>query len=170
MNWNSGCAECHNTRLRKNYDEATDNYVTTKAEVGVGCEACHGLLRAHVEWSKARPDSKRKDPNLRALSGGGALDVCGSCHSRQDNLTGDFTPGDSFFDHYSLEILDSAERWYPDGQVRDEDYESASFLSSRMYDRGVRCLDCHNAHSAKILLPGNDLGMRCHNGGLPMRR
>ena len=28
MNWNSMCAACHNTRLRKNYDEATDTYHT----------------------------------------------------------------------------------------------------------------------------------------------
>jgi hypothetical protein len=25
MNWNSRCADCHNTGLRKNYDEATDS-------------------------------------------------------------------------------------------------------------------------------------------------
>ena len=29
MNWNSMCAACHNTRLRKNYDAATDTYHTT---------------------------------------------------------------------------------------------------------------------------------------------
>ena len=31
MNWNSRCAACHNTGLRKNYDEATDTYHTTMA-------------------------------------------------------------------------------------------------------------------------------------------
>ena len=33
MNWNSMCAECHNTRLHKNYDAATDSYHTTMAEM-----------------------------------------------------------------------------------------------------------------------------------------
>ena len=47
MNWNSFCAECHNTRLHENYDAATDSYQTTMAEMGVGCEACHGPLKAH---------------------------------------------------------------------------------------------------------------------------
>lgn len=42
MNWNSFCAECHNTRLHKNYDSATDSYHTTMAEMAIGCEACHG--------------------------------------------------------------------------------------------------------------------------------
>ena len=33
MNWNSMCAECHNTRVRKNYDAVTDSYHTTM-EIG----------------------------------------------------------------------------------------------------------------------------------------
>ena len=47
MNWNSMCAACHNTRVLKNYDAATDTYHTTMAERAVGCEACHGPLKAH---------------------------------------------------------------------------------------------------------------------------
>ncbi len=48
MNWNSMCAACHNTRVLKNYDAATDTYHTTMAERAVGCEACHGPLKAHT--------------------------------------------------------------------------------------------------------------------------
>ena len=33
MNWNSMCASCHNTRLRKNYDAKTDTYATAMAEM-----------------------------------------------------------------------------------------------------------------------------------------
>ena len=50
MNWNDMCAGCHNTRLRKNYEPASDTYRTTMAEMSVGCEACHGPLRAHNDW------------------------------------------------------------------------------------------------------------------------
>lgn len=164
MNWNSRCAECHNTRLRKHYGPATDSYRTTMAEVGVGCEACHGPLKAHVEWRKAHPTGAVKDPTIPGFTPAQKMDTCGSCHARQDNLTGEFQPGDSFFDHYALQILDSAQRWYPDGQVHDEDYEFTSFLSSKMHESGVTCLDCHNPHSAKRRLSGNDLCMRCHNG------
>ncbi len=164
MNWNSQCAACHNTHLHKNYDEATDTYHTTMAETGVGCEACHGPLRAHVEWRKTHPGAKLKDSTIAPLSSAQTLDNCGSCHARADDLTGAFQPGNSLFDHYSLQILDSAQRWYPDGQVHDEDYEYASFLSSKMHESGVTCMDCHNAHSMKLRLAGNDLCMRCHNG------
>jgi hypothetical protein len=79
-------------------------------------------------------------------------------------MTGNFSPGQSFFDEYQLQILDESDTWYADGQVHGEDYEFASFLSSKMSQRGVICLDCHNPHSGKTILTGNDLCMRCHGG------
>ncbi len=167
MNWNSQCAECHNTDLKKNYDAATDSYHPTMAEISVGCEACHGPLKAHVEWQKAHPNTTLHDYTVKRFSAAQTLDTCGSCHSRNTDLTGDFKPGDSFYDHYSLETLDDAHRWYPDGQVKDEDYEFVSFLSSKMHQDGVTCLDCHNPHTSKNTLQGNDLCMRCHTGGFP---
>jgi hypothetical protein len=74
MNWNSRCAACHNTGLRKNYDEATDTYHTTMAEAGVGCEACHGPLTKHVEWRKAEREKagggRKSPPGDRERAGG----------------------------------------------------------------------------------------------------
>ncbi len=164
MNWNSMCAACHNTRLRKNYDERTDTYHTTAAERSVGCEACHGPMKDHSRFRQAYADKKWKDPTIRPMPALQAQGTCGSCHSRRYELTGDFQPGDSYFDHYSLTIVDATETYYPDGQVHDEDYEFASFLSSRMRKSQIRCLDCHNPHSMKTILPGNALCLRCHNG------
>ena len=168
MNWNAMCASCHNTRLHKNYDEATDSYHTDMAEMSVGCEACHGPARAHNDWQRQFGKSGKKDPTLPKLSRGQVLDYCGSCHARRTELTGDFKPGDSFFDHHDLTIADHTDTYYPDGQVRDEDYEFASFLSSRMHTNQVHvyCLDCHNPHSMKTILPGNFLCLRCHNGSV----
>jgi tetratricopeptide (TPR) repeat protein len=167
MNWNSMCAACHNTRLRKNYDEATDTYHTTSAEMTVGCEACHGPMKDHVLWRQRQPDPKLQDPTIKPLNPYQILHTCASCHSRRLELTGDFRPGDAYFDHYALTIVDETDIYYPDGQVMGENYEFASFLSSRMHQAGVRCLDCHNPHSLERILPGNDLCMRCHNGGYP---
>jgi tetratricopeptide (TPR) repeat protein len=165
MNWNFMCASCHNTRLRRNYDETTDTYHTTMAEMSVGCEACHGPLKAHNEWQNKFGSSGKNDPTLTKLSKRQVLDNCGFCHARRTELTGDFKPGNDFFDQFDLTIVDHTERYYPDGQVRDEDYEYSSFLGSRMHLRGVYCLDCHNPHSMKTLLPGNWLCLRCHSGG-----
>lgn len=167
MNWNSMCAACHNTRLRKNYDAATDSYHTAMAERTVGCEACHGPMKDHAQFRQDYPNKKLKDPTIRAMSAFQVQGTCGSCHSRRYELTGDFKPGDSYFDHYSLTIVDQTETYYPDGQVHDEDYEFASFLSSRMRKGQIRCLDCHHPHSMKLILPGNQLCLRCHNGSYP---
>jgi predicted CXXCH cytochrome family protein len=164
MNWNSQCAACHNTRLLKNYDPATDTYHTTMAEMSVGCEACHGPSRPHVEWQRGHGKSGRKDPTLAPLTPRQILDTCGACHARRSELTGDFKPGEDFLDHFELAMVDGTDLYYPDGQVHEEDYEYASFLSSRMHASGVACTDCHQPHSAKTRLPGNFLCLRCHNG------
>lgn len=164
MNWNDMCAGCHNTRVRKNYDPASDSYHTTMAAMTVGCEACHGPLRAHNEWQSRFGKSGRKDPTIPKLDRGRVLDYCGFCHARRSELTGDFKPGDDFQDQHELTIVDGTEAYHADGQIHDEDYEYASFISSRMHFRGVYCMDCHNPHTAKTTLPGNFLCMRCHNG------
>jgi tetratricopeptide (TPR) repeat protein len=165
MNWNYMCASCHNTRLRRHYNEASDSYQTSMAERSVGCEACHGPLRRHNEWQKAFGKSGQKDPTLPKLTKMQVLDNCGTCHARRTELTGEFVPGDLFLDHFDLVLVDRTERYYPDGQVHDEDYEYGSFLGSRMAGRGVVCVDCHNPHSMKTMLPGNWLCLRCHVGG-----
>ena len=164
MNWNSMCAECHNTRLRKNYDEKTDSYHTTMDEMGVGCAACHAGMAQHDAWQTAHKGSKETDPTLSPPTPIRVLGYCGSCHARREDMTGNFMPGDSFFDHYQLQILDDSDTWYADGQVHSEDYEFAAFMGSKMRQRDVTCVDCHNAHSMKTLFPGNDLCMRCHIG------
>jgi tetratricopeptide (TPR) repeat protein len=165
MNWNSRCADCHNTRLHKNYEESTDSYHTVMVEAGVGCASCHPSMSEHVIWQRANRGKGLKDPALVKLNSVQVLEICGSCHSRREEIIGNFTPGDSFFDHYQLEILDESDQWYADGQVHGEDYEFASFLGSKMMGRGVTCLDCHNPNSVKTNLPGNSMCMRCHSGG-----
>ncbi len=167
MNWNSMCATCHNTRLRKNYDAPTDTFHTTMAEPSVGCEACHGPLAAHNAWQAKYGKSGQPDPTLTKPSRAQVVDTCGVCHALRSDLTGDFQPGDAFTDHCELLKVDASERYYADGQIRGEDYEFGSFLSSRMHLRGVNCLDCHNPHSSQTRLPGNWLCLRCHAIGSP---
>jgi tetratricopeptide (TPR) repeat protein len=189
MNWNQMCAACHNTRVRKNFKPKSDTYATAMAERGVSCEACHGPMKAHVEWQKKNPApgynpehagqntgtntasprkiARSKDPTLRPMTRDQTLATCGTCHARRGELTGDFKPGDNFFDHFTLTIPDDTDLFYPDGQVREEDYEFTSFLSSKMYVAGVRCLDCHQPHTSKTILADNALCLRCHTPPIP---
>ena len=167
MVWNQMCATCHNTRLRKNYDAAADSYHTTMAEMSVSCESCHGPMKAHNEWQKTNRGVKG-DPTLTKWTRDQHTENCAGCHARRGEITGDFVPGESFWDHYHLTTTDQGDTYFPDGQIRDENYEFSSFLSSRMHNAGVRCMDCHDMHSMKTILPGNQLCMRCHTqGGFP---
>jgi predicted CXXCH cytochrome family protein len=161
MTWNAMCAVCHNTRVRKNYDFASDTYSTTMAEAGVACEQCHGPMGDHNAWQSKHP-KQSGDPTVRRVNREQMFSVCGTCHSRRAELTGDFKPGDSYFDHYSLTIPDETELFYADGQIREEDYEFTSFLGSKMSAAGVRCGDCHEPHSSKTRVAGNLLCMSCH--------
>ena len=165
MNWNSMCAACHNTRVQKNHDAATDTYLTTMVEHGVGCESCHGPMKAHNDWQRAHKDSGQKDPTLVKLTREQYFSVCAGCHSRRGELTGDPVPGDDFFDHHLLTIVDDGDTFFPDGQIRDEDYEVTALMGSRMFHKGVRCMDCHDAHTMKTKLPGNFLCLSCHGPG-----
>lgn len=67
QNWNSMCADCHSTRLRKGYDLETDTYETTWSEIDVSCEACHGPGREHLAWAEGYqanpPDPLDEDPD-----------------------------------------------------------------------------------------------------------
>ena len=167
MVWNQMCATCHNTRLRKNYDAPTDSYKTTMAEMSVSCESCHGPMKTHNEWQHANRGIKG-DPTLVKWSRDQHTENCAGCHARRGEITGDFVPGESFWDHHQLTITDQTDTFYPDGQIHDENYEFSSFFSSRMHNAGVRCMDCHDMHSMKTILPGNQLCMRCHTqGGFP---
>jgi tetratricopeptide (TPR) repeat protein len=168
MNWNAMCAACHNTRLRKNYDPQTNSYHTKMAEMSVGCESCHGPMKDHVQWHKNPPPGVAKgakDPTIKRQTRDQMLETCAACHARRSEISGDLVPGESFYDHFSLTVTDGSDTYHPDGQVRDENYEFASFLSSRMGHVGIRCVDCHEPHTGKRLIPGNLLCMRCHGGG-----
>jgi len=163
MNWNNMCGTCHNTRFRKNYVEPSDTYNTKMAEMGVGCEACHGPMADHNAWQAQHPN-KTGDPTVRKIKREEMFSVCAQCHSRRAELTGNFQPGDNFFDHHHLTLPDETDLFYPDGQIRDEDYEVTAFLGSKMQAAGVRCVDCHEPHSMKVRVPGNYMCYVCHVG------
>ncbi len=187
QNWNMMCAECHSTNLRKRYDAATDTYKTTYNEINVSCEACHGAGSKHVEWARrTRPPYKAgTDMGLevglssnwatawqltagesrwpvRAKAAEPAVsNVCAACHARRSTLKEGPAAGSSLEDSYRLSML-TEPLYHADGQQRDEVYVWGSFLQSRMHQKGVTCMDCHEPHSLKTRYEGNALCARCH--------
>jgi len=172
-NFNARCAECHATGYEKRYQPRERRYQSRQAEIGVGCEACHGPGEAHRDWAKApaRFDSglwNEVDPNGLTLgfSAGAPEDEiqqCAACHARRESL-GDPSPrpGSAFHDAYRLSTLREG-LYYPDGQIQGEVYVYGSFLQSAMYRKGVRCSNCHDPHSGSLRQAGNAICTQCHN-------
>lgn len=158
FNWNTMCADCHSTAVKKGYDPVSKRYDTTFSEVTVGCEACHGPASAHV----ANPTDTALS-SLPALDGQAQqINSCAYCHSRRSQLAEGFRPDKPFLDHYSPALLDAG-LYHPDGQILDEVYVYGSFLQSKMHASGVTCSNCHDSHSAKLILEGDALCTQCHN-------
>lgn len=170
QNWNGMCAECHSTNLKKKYDPVQDTYQTTWTDIDVGCEACHGPGSKHVQWAETpdmgRPDVTNFDLAVRTsgITSRQLVNQCAPCHSRRAIL-GDYTHAESDLLDSLLPSLLTAELYYPDGQILEEVYVYGSFTQSKMYHRDVKCSDCHDVHSAKLVKEGNDLCLQCHRAG-----
>jgi len=183
QNWNFQCADCHSTNLRKNYNATTDSFDTTWSDINVACEACHGPGEAHVAWAKqggggsdkgltAKLDERRGvswpvDPATGSArrstprNSSTEIEVCARCHSRRGQFSDAHVAGQPLQDAFRPALIEPGLYW-PDGQMRAEVYNYASFLTSRMASRGVTCSDCHDPHSQKLRATGNDVCAQCH--------
>ncbi|HUO53651.1 MAG TPA: tetratricopeptide repeat protein, partial [Rhodoblastus sp.] len=187
QNWNYQCAWCHSTDLKKNYDLAKNTYATHWSEISVGCEACHGPGARHLAWAKGKASLSADDkankglalrfdqrrgvswtPNpqgtaARSTPPGARTEelACAGCHSRRGQFAD--APKDAlhYYDAFHPSTL-APGLYYPDGQQREEVYNFASFGQSLMHAAGVTCSDCHNPHSGKLRLPGNEVCGQCH--------
>jgi Tfp pilus assembly protein PilF len=167
QNWNGMCAECHSTNLKKNYDAATSSFDTTWSEIDVSCEACHGPASLHLAWAEVDPAARPeiKDYGLVVNTGGldsrQQVDLCAPCHSRRSEF-GDYDHTQTHFLDAHLPSLLAEGTYHVDGQILEEDYVWGSFVQSKMYQSGVWCSDCHDAHSLALHKEGNDLCLQCH--------
>jgi len=188
LNWNYMCADCHATAVRKRYAPAADGFATAFVEPGVGCESCHGPGAAHVSWGEwpawLRATVRRDDgltARLRERRGvvwrvdsttgqpvrseprrtSREIETCAPCHARRVHLADGWTAGKALLDYYDPEVLVPG-LYFADGQQRDEVYDHASFLQSRMFAAGVTCADCHDPHTQKLRAAGRQVCLQCH--------
>jgi predicted CXXCH cytochrome family protein len=187
QNWNWMCADCHTTKLDRNYDASNNTYATTWKEINVACEACHGPGSNHIAWANhtagyeklpdqglvvalderhgitwqhiaATGNSQRSAP----LTSQRELGVCAQCHSRRASFAKGMDHDGRFFDTHDLALL-SAQLYFDDGQQHDEVYDIGSFLQSKMHAHGVTCSDCHDPHSTQLRAPANAVCAQCHS-------
>ncbi len=167
QNWNSMCASCHSTNLQRNYDESTDSYHTTYSNITVSCESCHGMGKKHADYINSpayQKDEKVKGAYLLLYKGQKnkeQLNGCVQCHARRMEVSSSFIASTEALDNF-IPDAPTTENYFPDGQFHNEDYEYGSFTQSKMFHRGVKCSDCHNPHTGRIVFTGNKLCLQCH--------
>ncbi len=160
MNWNTMCAECHTTGYQKNYDLNSDSYNSRFSEINVSCETCHGPGEKHI--AGVRDSTGYQEHYLNDLSSQQTeIRACFSCHARKSNITDNPTFSGELLDDYIPEILREG-LYHADGQILDEVYVWGSFAQSKMYQREVKCTDCHDPHSMDLKKKGNQLCLQCH--------
>jgi hypothetical protein len=129
----SRCFSCHTTAsgTGASFDEA-------KLMPGVGCEACHGPARGHVDEIEGVPVEssavvlhQQNEPlkvfNPKTLTPEESVDFCGSCHGSywDVNLSGSTGVGNARFQPYRLE---QSKCWNKD-------------------DARLTCVACHDPHT-----------------------
>ncbi len=186
--WNFMCADCHSTNVRKNYDLRTRSYATIYSEIDVGCEACHGPGSNHLLWAsrgkgwkefaatEGMPvryhEGSRAQWTIDPATGNARpkpqhrswleINTCARCHSRRSQIKEDYVHGQPVGNDFRVALLDG-DQYFPDGQIKSEDYEYGSFLQSRMYHSGVVCSDCHDPHTLNLRADGNQVCYQCHS-------
>jgi hypothetical protein len=185
--WNVNCIFCHNTAPQPgmaNYGRdggsADMRFDSRVAELGIGCESCHGPgadhvagmgnpLRRYRSYLGGNVELHVVDP--KALDKERSVSVCGQCHGqrlpkhpsmmRTILETGPtFRSGDRLQDHVTAisretTIADDkpafALRFWSDGTPRLTAYEYQGVTGSPCYQRGkMTCESCHSMHGKNV--------------------
>jgi len=92
------------------------------------------------------------------------VETCGLCHARRSQFSEAWGPGQSLSDTHMISPIGRG-LYHADGQMLDveETYNYGSFKQSKMFAAGVTCSDCHDPHSAKLRLSGDNTCLQCHS-------
>jgi predicted CXXCH cytochrome family protein len=159
-----------------------DYDVRTKkvAEWNVGCEKCHGPGSEHA----ARP-ARTNIFNPSRVDPVHANDTCIQCHSQGQPLKNPFEGryfdwpvgfrvGLNLKDFWKLEEPELGKTTFThfaDGSAHKNRMQGNDFVTSRMYQRGVTCANCHDVHgtsnNADLARPVATVCLQCHGPASP---
>jgi len=162
-NWKESCSYCHVT----GFQHADYSW----SELSVGCEACHGPGEKHVKSKGIERANTIYNP--AKLPWHLASDICGQCHTRGK------TPDGKYGYPYGFEVgkrlvpsmftvvgYDDKGAWWPSGNVKQHRQQHPEWITSKHYQAGVSCTDCHTVHSTanrfSTRVTGNNLCLGCH--------
>ena len=156
--WFKECAGCHATGV--------DPEKKTFVEMGVACEACHGPGSNHAE---AVPGYEIKTiMQAGRMTPFQAAQICGSCHTRGRDKTGEYAYPVAYQDHkgygnirlYFNEATpgNNSEYFWPSGESRYSNQQYLDWKQSEHAKVGVVCNTCHNVHKSKTTLVSEGAG------------
>ena len=181
-NYEDRCLGCHTTGfdydLSKSLDRSATDYSieSIAAEVGIGCEACHGPGEKHVN----EPETKGGIINPADYTVAERTEFCGSCHGRNmghRTIEGHQDPIGFSIGKYARDYtkIQSLVRPYDGGWEYDPSrfWDHGAGISHRMqyndYEQGphwgkISCSDCHNSHG---VVPNSRPHGKVMLGGVP---
>ena len=169
--WLKKCGGCHATGV--------DLEKNTFKEPGVGCEACHGPGSHHAALPKTALFEKRATIiNPAKLTGGVAVQICGSCHNRgkSTHVKGagwpvGYTPGKALESYYRSKSYEGGDvkYFYANEFSKGHHQQYIDWKQSAHYREGVTCVSCHSVHELGGGLPrgqtkeaGSKSCLTCH--------
>jgi hypothetical protein len=148
----SRCFECHGSYVERAFVRSgplsvTENLDKSSIIYGIDCERCHGPAASHVQYQEANPTAKtgKYITSIKTLSRQQQLDLCGTCHSGNDQSAQrslfSFVPGDTLSHFYFPDF--GADNHEPDVHGKQVQLLRASrcFQATDM-----TCTTCHNPH------------------------
>ena len=166
------CDGCHSV----NYDIRAKK----PSEWNVGCETCHGPGSVHA----AQP-SRANIFNASQTDAISSTDTCIQCHSQGQPRSGlidgkaydwpvGYHVGLRLQDYWKLEphtLGEASFTHYADGTAHKNRMQGNDFVQSLMYQRGVTCATCHDAHgtenTAQLRKPTATICLDCHEPNSP---
>ena len=146
--WLKKCGGCHATGV----DLENNSF----NEPGVGCEACHGPGSHHAALPKTALFEKRATIiNPAKLTGGVAVQICGSCHNRgkSTQVKGagwpvGYTPGKALETYYRSTSYEAGDvkHVYANEFSKGHHQQYIDWKQSAHYREGVGCVTCHSVH------------------------
>lgn len=174
--WQINCSGCHVTGIKLNYDKADGSFNTEWADLGIGCEACHGGGSNHVKAASIYFDYEKDtivNPSrlpwrLRAM-------ICGQCHNwglstveaepllagspQQYGFPYGFKPGRALYKYFMEKP----------GEERKHHQQYNEWETSQHAKVGIMCTNCHSVHpededikTGMTKMTADSLCMDCH--------
>lgn len=168
----SRCLECHGSFIEKKIvakgSLAVEEHLNKSAVIyGIDCERCHGPGANHVSYHQQFPEEKvaKYMVTYASLNRRQKLDMCGVCHSGNDQKTHKttfaFKPGDTLAKFLIPNFgVKPKEEIDVHGKQNQMLAASACFINSSTLD----CVSCHNTHESQkqTLMAYSQKCVSCH--------